>query len=260
MRFCPPSRFGALLACAAAAVLAAFGEIAPQATSPVQPAGAGLSRAQMESFLVQSADAVAGGPPGGSLQAMGDPVVWRKHDWANRGDAVHRLGGYQASDSVLDTVAGHRLYVQTFDFGDGNRKFQRFDLRKGDGGQALVLVHGSAYTFMTEDGGGGVQWFVGSGCRSSTHRRAPFESWLFFDAGVTRRAWRDRVARLNIEPRLATCPMFFNDAYTRWRREDVEFPYQVSASGHVVRRGSWKVDTIVSEHYGGSSIATASHL
>ena len=251
----------AMLAGLAAAAVTAVGAASNPTNAPA-PMGAssGLSRAQMESFIVQSAGAMADGAAAGPLQGIDDPVVWRKHDWANRDDQTNRRAGYQASDSVVEDLAGGRLYVQTFDFGDGKRRFQHFDLHQGDGGQALAIVNGSAYAILTEDGGGGVQWFIGAGCRTSAKAQAPFKSWLFFDRNVTSGAWRDRVARLNIEPRESDCPLFFNDAYTRWRRLNVHFPYRVSAPGQKTREGTWKVDTILSEHYGGSSIAAARHL
>ena len=252
-------RLLATLALTAAAIASICGTGFAQHPSTMGASGDTLDATQIESFLVQSRNALpsaAVGPP----QNGDDPIVWRRHDWAGRADVSGRPGGYQASDSVEDDLPRGRVYVQTFDFGDASRKFERFDLGQGDGGQALALVDGSVYGAMTEDGGNGVQWFVGEGCRSPSDAEGALKGWLFFDDGVTRNTWRDRVAHLNIERRAASCPWLFNDAYTRWRRLDVHFPYRIDAAGSQTREGTWSVDTVLSEHYGGSSIQNAEHL
>ena len=87
-----------------------------------------------------------------------DPLPYRKHDWPGAPHAVALPNGYQASDSVRGTLLGHPAVLQTFDFGGGGaRAFDRFDA--GDGGQAVLLRDGAAASPMTQDGGGGVQWF-----------------------------------------------------------------------------------------------------
>ena len=75
------------------------------------------------------------------------------------------MTGHQASDSVIQRRGAGTLVVQTFDFGRGGRVFGRFD-GGGDGGQVLMPVDGWSSVAMTEDGGGGVQWFIGEACRS----------------------------------------------------------------------------------------------
>ena len=231
--------------------------INPARTDP-SSISARLDRAQMESFIVSARDALPNHATG-PLQTAQDPVVWRRHDWAGQGDAADRPEGYQASDSVEQDLSEGRIYPQTFDFGDAGRQFQRFDLGVGDGGQALVILNGAVYGSMTEDGGAGVQWFVGEGCRRFANVPAALQGWLFFD-GDARAGWRDKLARLKSEHRLS-CPWFYyNNAYTRWRRLEAHFPYRISTSRSDVQEGTWTVDAILSEHYGGSSIATAAHL
>lgn len=246
----------------AAALLATAGLWREPAASAQEKASGSqvLTAAQMEGFIVQAPNALPGADIAG-LQNADDAVVWRRHDWPGHADAAARPDGYQASDSVVETLPDGRLTVQTFDFGDADRRFQRFDLGEGDGGQALVSIGGSVYASLTEDGGGGVQWFVGEACRSESSEKAGLQGWLFFDSDVAKDHWTDRVAHLKIERRQADCPWFFyNDAYTRWRRLDARFPYRVVAPGSPPRQGAFDVDAIVSEHYGGSSIAAASHL
>jgi hypothetical protein len=245
----------------AASGLALTGSLAQQSGHEQSPSDAnsasGLSPSQIESFIVETPNVRPGALTGG-LQTASQNITWRKHDWPGRADAESRPEGYQASDSVEEDLPGGRVYVQTFDFGDAARRFQRFDLGQGDGGQALTILNGAVYASMTEDGGRGVQWFVGQGCGSSP--QAGLRGWLFFDANAQLGAWRDRVARLKIERRLSSCPWFLDDAYTRWQRVETRFPYRISGPGEQARTGSFVVDAILSEHYGGSSIAAADHL
>jgi hypothetical protein len=95
-------------------------------------------------------------------------------------DHVANLQPYQASDSVVERRAGRTLVVQTFDFGTDGRVFGRFDGGRGDGGQVLLFIGDWASFAMTEDGGGGVQWFIGKTCRSPVDQDARFLGWLIF--------------------------------------------------------------------------------
>jgi hypothetical protein len=98
-------------------------------------------------------------------QAAADRVFYRKHDWPNADDIRRATTGYQASDSVIKERGGRAWIIQTFDFGDAPRTFGKFDAGQGDGGQLLAMMDGWASAIMTEDGGAGVQWFIGPGCR-----------------------------------------------------------------------------------------------
>ncbi len=149
------------------------------------------------SFLVQSVCLDEGGQVRRGLpidadclfrraQSDRDVATYRKYDWPNSNEATQRPLGYQASDSVLTRRAGRSLVEQTFDFGDEKRMFGRFDGALGDGGQILVVVDGWASAIMTEDGGDGVQYFIGPGCRTSA-KSAGELSWLFFNSNVERR-------------------------------------------------------------------------
>lgn len=215
------------------------------------------SAADLTSFLVQNACLDAAGviqpgrlpfEPGCERQRplhVGEPLPWRKHDWPNMpaGPAL----GYQASDSLR----GIHGIVQTFDFGDQRRTFGRFDggpgETGGDGGQMLVLRDGAAFILMTEDGGGGAQWFLGPDCRAG---------WLVAEPGAGVE-WRSRVARLRIARGANACPTAFDAAFTRWRLAELALPWREAASGAT---HSVTLPVLISEHYGGESIATADHL
>jgi hypothetical protein len=227
-----------------------------------------LGEAEMLGFLVQCiATDKAGQPalPGGpdarcQPQTASDRAEWRKHDWPDRRDPAAQPLGHQASDAVLGRGYQFPVVVQTFDFGDSGRRFGRLERANGDGGDAVTVLDGAAWIFFTEDGGGGQQWFVAEACQTDRRPQAPRESWLLFDQTVARDSWRDRLARLNIARSPGDCPSSFNNAYTRFLRSTVRVPYRAVAANKAVRTGSWDVDTIVSEHFGGRSIQAADHL
>ncbi len=160
------------------------------------------------------------------LQHSGDLATYRKHDWPNTLSDPRMSRGYQASDSVLERRSSRTIVIQTFDFGTDGRVFGRFDGGRGDGGQVLLFVGGWASFAMTEDGGG-VQWFIGETCRSSVDQDARVRARLAFPKEVREERWLAAVAKLNITANPNVCPRHFNDAFTRYRMDDVEFPFRI---------------------------------
>ncbi|CAH0247283.1 hypothetical protein ROS9278_03049 [Roseomonas sp. CECT 9278] len=225
-----------------------------------------LAQSPLEPWLVQSAclDAAGRMVPGRLpidagcarrvAQQQADPMPYRRHDWPAVEHAAAQPQGYQASDAVLGTLMGRPAAIHTFDFGAGEgRRFGAFDSGRGDGGQVVPLTPGPAYIAMTEDGGGGVQWFLSPDCRQGG---LGWQGWLVA-APQPGAGWSERVVRLRIAPTAAACPTRFDDSLTRWRRTPLDLPWRDAATG---RQGSARVDAIVSEHYGGGAIATADHL
>jgi hypothetical protein len=104
-----------------------------------------------------------------------------------------------------------------------------------------------------------VQWFVGEGCRTSRAPDAAFSSWLVYRNDAQAREWRSALARLNITGAATTCPPHFGVAYTRYRLDQVEFPFRIIRAGPVAAELR-RLDVVVSEHYGGSDIPSADHL
>lgn len=194
------------------------------------------------------------------VQRSDDIAIYRKHDWPNSLSEPTLALGYQASDSVVERRASRTIVVQTFDFGTDGRVFGRFDGGHGDGGQVLLFIGDWASFAMTEDGGGGVQWFIGETCRSPVDQDARFLSWLVFASDVHHNLWRTVVARLNITAKPDICPGRFNDAFTRFRFDRVEFPFRIIEQAPSVRTVRRELEVVVSEHYGGTDIATADHL
>jgi hypothetical protein len=230
-----------------------------------------LSRAEMLDYLVQSVCLDAAGNPSDllpiepncvhrRLQTSRDLAHYRKHDWPDRSDPRLPVDGYQASDSVIEDRGHRMLVVQTFDFGDTRRVFGKFDTGQGDGGQVIVLADGWASIVMTEDGGDGVQWFVADGCRSNPNSDQRYLGWLMFRNDATSDRWRDIVTYLNKERAPGDCPWFFSTAFTRYRSGSVEFPFRIVDAAGGVTAENHRLDVIISEHYGGRSIALARHL
>lgn len=193
-------------------------------------------------------------------QRSNDVATYRKHDWPNDLSAPDTVLGYQASDSVIQRGVSRTLVVQTLDFGTAGRVFGRFDEGRGDGGQLLVAVDGWASFVMTEDGTGGVQWFVGEGCKRSGNDDTRFAGWLVFRSQPRTDPWVSKVARLNITADPRVCPNVFNNAFTRYRFDRVEFPFRIINSVARVTDLRKPLEVVVSEHYGGASIRAADHL
>jgi hypothetical protein len=196
-----------------------------------------------------------------ALQTSRDLATYRKHDWPDTLNVPEIALGYQASDSVIERLKPGPIVVQTFDFGNAGRMFGRFDQGSGDGGQVLVLVGRWASFAMTEDGGAGVQWFLGEEC--GTHRRTPdprFLSWLAFRNDVTGDRWTSVIAKLNISSNPDVCPQQYNAAFTRFRRDTLSFAFRLIDALPTVETVSRSLEVIVSEHYGGHDIDSADHL
>jgi hypothetical protein len=79
-------------------------------------------------------------------------------------------------------------------------------------------------------------------------------------AGAQQNQWRTAVARLNITANPTVCPARFNDAFTRFRVDRVEFPFRIIEHTPLVRTVRRELEVVVSEHYGGTEIAKADHL
>ncbi len=183
--------------------------------------------------------------------SAGEPLPYRKHDWPGASHAASLQRGYQASDSLLGTLLGRPAILQTFDFGHGTRAFARFD--PADGGQAVLLRDGAAASPLTQDGGGGVQWFQSPDCRGA---RGPAPGWLFAALPLGE-AWQERVVRLNKARGPDECPLAFVPSLTRWRTARIDLPWREAATGAV---SAAPAEVLVSEHFGGAGVETADHL
>ena len=117
----------------------------------------------------------------------------------------------------------------------------------GDGFQTAEVGGDGWVRFpSTKDGGTPyVQYFVGARCGGT--------GWLVFRNDATN-SWKDYLARLSISPDPNTCPPL-GQAYTRYRLETIAFPFAVNGMREVR-----DLSTVVSEHYSGDNIQSATAL
>ncbi len=176
--------------------------------------------------------------------AIGERLPYHKRDWPGVSDRDSLPGGYQASDSIPIRTSLGPAVLQTYDFGDPPRRFGQLD--QGDGGQVAFFTAATASFGVTEDGGAGLQLFIGPGC-------APDDGWVVVDRSFAARPTGETLARITREPR--RCPDQLGYAYTRWQVQPVS--YRTMFQG---RPGQTELPTLVSEHFGGRTVADADHL
>lgn len=187
----------------------------------------------------------------------GERLPYHKHDQPSPDDTSAALLGYQRHDSFpVDTARFGTVIEQSFDFGTAGRHFGLFDAGF-DGGDIAVLSPGTAAIAATEDGGAGFQLFAGA-CRGRLTAAALAGTWIIarFDPERPAPLAGETVARLDglTQGRQEACPRRLNAAFTRWHVE----PFRYRAL-----RGQGRpmtLTTLVSEHYGGASPASADHV
>lgn len=171
-------------------------------------------------------------------------LPYRKRDWPGVGDQRARPDGYQQTASVpIETALGLAV-AQSWDFGDDLRAFGRLD--PGDGGQIAFFSERSVAFGLTEDGGAGLQFFIGPEC-------GVLDGWVIVDSSFATAQSGETTARITRRPQ--ACPQRLGYAYTRWQVRPVS--YRTRAFGEV---GTASLDTLVSEHFGGRDAASAGHL
>jgi hypothetical protein len=189
------------------------------------------------SFLVQTRCEHGGAPwncDDPVMQKASDVVRYRRHDWPPP-------TGYQISDSVLSNDGSQ--VISTFSF----PPFGPFNAAHGDGGEIYVFDGTTVRITATQDGGTpGMQYFVGPRCGG--------DGWVVFRTDAPTGSWRSLVARLRDVSDPNSCPKLV-EAFTQYRLEQITFPFiRVNESRSVT------APTIISEHYGGRSIARASSM
>jgi hypothetical protein len=190
--------------------------------------------------------------------APGERLPYHKHDHPSPDEREGAPAGYQRHDSFPVETAGFGTAVEhSFDFGSGEgRRFGVFDTGS-DGGDIAILSPGTVSFGATEDGGGGFQLFVGE-CQGPVEAAALTHSWIVvtFDPGHPAPLEGETIARLNDlrQGQQETCPTRFNPAFTSWRA--APFRYRAApGQGTPIT-----LTSLISEHYGGASRATADHV
>jgi len=182
-------------------------------------------------------------PPPVATVTIADPMAFLVQAPENAGRHDWPLPvGYVALGNVQE---GPTVARQTWDFAP----FGSYEPERGDGFQvAEVGADGWVRFTSTRDGGTPwVQHFVGQRCGGT--------GWLVFGQDAPTGAWREVVATLNIAQDPATCPPTLNPAFTRYRLEQVDYPFAVA--GALSRR---TIPTVISEHFDHATIAQAGAL
>ena len=247
-------------------VLLAVGAVASAAdnTAPI------ASEALLRDFMIQNVCLDAGGAvlighsPADSDPACvaqrdlrpGERLAYHKHDHPSPQEGPQE--GYQRHDSFPVETAGLGTVVEhSFDFGGfEGRHFGAFD-RGGDGGDIAVFSPGAVSIAATEDGGGGVQLFVGE-CEGAVGAGALMRSWIVaqFDPERPAPLVGETIARLN-DLKIGdqeSCPSRFNAAYTQWHVAPVRYRAAPGQGSPVT------LMTLISDHYGGAHRDTADHV
>jgi hypothetical protein len=257
----------------AAAALWAAGAVALAAQDGIVMA----SEATLRDFLVQNVCLDTGGavlagmsPIDGDRRCAaqrdlrpGERLPYHKHDHPSSDQQTATPLGYQRHDSFPVETAGFGTVVEhSFDFGPGDfgagegRRFGVFDTGS-DGGDIAILSPGIVSIGATEAGGGGFGLWVGE-CHGPLTAAALTHSWIIveFDPGQATPLEGETIARLNgvTAGGQQSCPSRFNAAYTSWRV--VLFRYRAAPG----QGAPITLATLVSDHYGGKSRATADHV
>lgn len=175
---------------------------------------------------------------------LNERLPYQRRDWPGVEDQRARRDGYQQTASVpVETTLGLAV-VQSWDFGDDVRAYGRHD--PGDGGQIAFFSGRSVAFGLTEDGGAGLQFFIGPGC-------GLLDGWIIVDSSFASAPSGETTARLTRRPQ--ACPQRLGYAYTRWHVRPVS--YRTRARGEA---GMASLDTLVSEHFGGRDARSAGHL
>jgi hypothetical protein len=253
---------------AAAAILFAVGAIAFAAPDDSITA----SEATLRDFLVQNVCLDTGGavlpgvsPVDGDRRCAaqrdlrpGERLPYHKHDHPSPNEEAATPLGYLRHDSFPVATAGFGTVVEhSFDFGSGEgRQFGVFDTGS-DGGDIAILSPGIVSFGATEVGGSGLGLWVGE-CRGSLTAAALTHSWIIaeFDPGQPTPLEGETIARLNGVGAggQQSCPARFNPAYTNWRV--MPFRYRAAPG----QGAPITLATLVSDHYGGASPASADHV
>jgi hypothetical protein len=159
-----------------------------------------------------------------------------KRHWRRR-DLGFPPAGYVASESVILAWSRKSSIAQTWSWAP----FGRFNATKGDGGQVAVTDGTTATYIYTQDGSyNGKQYFCGDG-------------WLIAKNDMSA-VWHSAVPQLAIGyGGWDKCPRARVPAYTRYRQfGDASLPAVWDGAGFTL-----SFLALVSEHYGGDTIANA---
>lgn len=168
-------------------------------------------------------------------------ITWYRHDYPGPGDA------YQISDAYINP-AGNAETVWIYP------PYGNAASNAGNGGEWYKINNNGVVTIAETQAGPPNQFFRLKK-RTSNLNNCGDTGWVAFtkDAPTIGQTWI--VARLGIVGTASACPSSPSFAFTRWRLENVTYPFIVFGVA-----GSVTAPTIISEHYDGPSIGLSSTL
>ena len=169
-------------------------------------------------------------------QLTTDLVFYSKRDWPGAYDGI-------ISDS---TLLANGAVLSPFYVGVYGHPFTP----PSDGGDVYGVENGNATALKTRDGSLTRDlYFTGYSCGAT--------GWLLFPPTLATGAWNGQIAMIGQAAKATTCnPTNLSPAYTQYRLvENLTMPFMFHGSKTTLR-----VRVIISEHYNGSSIASAKML
>ncbi len=174
---------------------------------------------------------------------IGENLPYHKQDWPQSGDANHDHG-YSRNDEYPEKLDGLGTVVVQ----------ERTLLEQGrSGGGLFIFSDKFAASGFTQDPSG-VQVFYGPNCNAPNPTDRVKDAWIFMGRDFTIGGSGETVARLTRF--IEKCPDALAASFTRWHTETIKFRVG-SPTGPAEFR---PLTTLVSDHFGGRDLATATHL
>jgi hypothetical protein len=185
----------------------------------------------------------------------GEALPYHKDDWPALKDRLASPAGKQRGDSFpllhkeLGLVAFH-----TFDWGDGVRKFGRYDGINGDGGSLVVVASGMVGSILTIDQRAGVQLLVNkSACHGSVDLQGLLVGWPFAAADTASDGVHYSQLK-RVQNFGEACPASASHVITVWYFTGFA---PMVATGEA---GKKQIHTLISEHYSGTDIDNSPNM
>jgi len=177
----------------------------------------------------------------------GERLMYHRHDWPSYAHLGRHPQGYQRGDSVpYQTTRLGIISVTTWDLGDGERQFGRYDGVKGDGGSFVILSQKFVGSMAAIDRRNGVQLFVNmDSCKGQINSDSLKVGWPFFSTRMDSERSGLVHSRLKVTKALGSCPARYSHIHTEWFALDFK---PMVATG---KSGSRSLSAIVSSHYSG---------
>ncbi len=177
---------------------------------------------------------------------IGELLPYHKHDWPSATDRNNPQGYHRSNNIPVRTRLFGTAVMQTRAFAGGDKSFGRLSFNQ-QGGDIYLFSDQSVAIGATQDPSG-VQIFYGPRCSNRDSPSRVLDSWIIVDRSFSLIQPGSTVARLTRDTSRCWNP---DHAFTSWKVKTVEF--RTSA-------GPRSMNTLISDHFGGSSREAADHL